>query len=187
MIPYTYEDLKHKSAEYIPSELVKQFGFENSLILSKQMLMNEKWDESLQAYAAKLLEEIRKSYPKEWNASWKYDAFLGYAYHILLKYDERYAAYKNALEKIQSPPPELLIAMARCCIAPGTPPLSDEEAISLSKQAIQNVPYVEGIELLIRLYKSAGNVKEQQHWVNVLEKMGKDVLHLPSLEQLVES
>lgn len=126
-------------------------------------------------------------YPKEWNANWKYDALLGYAYHIILKYDERYAAYKRAFDKIEPPPPELLVAMARCCIAPGKPPITEEEAISLVKQAIATAPYVEAVELLRGLYKSIGNIKEQRYWEKVLENIKEASPHLPPLDQISDA
>ena len=84
---------------------------------------------------------------------------LGYTYHILLKYDERYKAYKRAFDRASPPPPELLVAIARCCIAPGKPQITEEEAILLIKQAIKTTPYVEGIQLLISLYESMRNIK----------------------------
>lgn len=152
--------------------------------MARHMLINEEWDESLQAYAADLLEEIRKKYPEKWNANWKYDALLGYAYHIILKYDERYIAYKRAFDKVYPHPPQLLIAMAECCWAPGKPPITEDEAISLVKLAIKNTPYVEGIELLRGLYKSLGNIKEQMYWENILENIKENGPHLPPLDQI---
>lgn len=179
-----YTKLKQKSCSYNPSDLADRLGFDEALHLACDMLNNEEWDESLQEYATNFLEELRKKYPEEWNVNWKYDALLGYAYHIILKYDERYAAYKRALNKIQPPPPQLLVAVARCCIAPGKPPITEEEAIVLVKQAIETVPYIEAIELLRGLYKSTGNVKEQLYWEKVLENIRDSGIHLPSLCQI---
>lgn len=177
----TYTELKQKSENYAPLDLVSELGFEKTLNVARQMLTSEEWDESLQEYATKLLEEIRKKYPEKWNLNWKYDAFLGYAYDIVLKYDERYTSYKRALDKVHPPPPQLLVALAGCCWGPGKPPITEEEAISLVKQAIVSVNYVEAIELLRGLYKSIGNVKEQKHWDKVLENIKDRGTHLPSL------
>ncbi|NGX42072.1 MAG: hypothetical protein K940chlam7_00348 [Chlamydiae bacterium] len=182
-----YKSLKKKSEEYTPSELASLVGFDEGLRISRGMLNNDEWDETLQEYAANLLEELRKKYPIQWNSSWKFDAFLGYAYHIILKYDERYAAYKRAVEKITPPPPQLLIAMARCCWAPGVPPITEEEAISLVKQALSKTIYYEGASLLRGLYKATGNAKEQAHWEVVLKNMeGKEVC-LPSLDEVFDT
>lgn len=182
-----YLKLKHKSNSYSPSVLIDLIGFNEALVIACDMLNNEEWDESLQEYAINILEELRKKYPEVWDANWKYDALLGYAYHIILKYDERYTAYKRAFNKIHPPPPQLLVAMARCYFAPGKPPITEEEAISFVKQAIKTTPYVEGVELLRGLYKSIGNVKEQKHWETVLENIKDTGIHLPSLDQISET
>lgn len=180
----TYTKLKQKSYSYTPTNLVNTLEFDAALRLACDMLNDEEWDESLQEYATSLLEELRKKFPDKWNTTWKYDALLGYAYDIIFKYDERYAAYKRALTKIQPPPPQLLVALAGCCIAPGKPPVTEEEAISLVKQAIATVSYIEAVELLRGLYKSKGNIKEQYYWEKVLEDIHKNGVHLPPLNQI---
>ena len=177
-----YTQLKEKSNRN-PSVLLNTLGFDEALQMACTMLNNKEWDESLQEYATSLLEELRKKYPEKWNSSWRYDAFLGYAYHIILKYDERYSAYKRAFDKIHPAPPELLVAMARCCVAPGKPPLTEEEAILLVKEAVKTIPYIEAVELIKGLYKSTGNIKEQRYWENILENLYENGIHLPPLDQ----
>lgn len=179
-----YTRLKQKSNDFTPIQLANALGFDEALHMACNMLNNEKWDENLQEYATSLLEEIRTRHPKQWNSTWRHDALLGYAYHITLKYDERYIAYKRAFNNAHSPPPQLLVAMARCCIAPGKPPITEEEAISLIKQAIKTTPYIEGVELLRGLYKSLGNIKEQKYWENILENTKEHGIHLPGLDQI---
>jgi len=85
MNPLTYMELKQKSDNYAPLDLAIELGFEEALNLARHMLINEEWDESLQQYATNLLEEVKKKYPEKWNSNGKYDAFLGYAYDIVLK------------------------------------------------------------------------------------------------------
>lgn len=184
MTTYSFENLKRLSEECSPSEWATIVSFDEGLRISYAMLNNDEWDEALQTYATNLLEELRKKYPRQWNSSWKFDAFLGYAYHIILKYDERYLAYKRALKKITPAPPQLLIAMARCCFAPGTPPITEEEAITLVKQAVSKTIYYEGASLLRGLYKAMGNSKEEAHWEAVLKNMEGKEIHLPSLEDV---
>lgn len=179
-----YLELKEKSLKYSFSDLLEKFGFIETLNLARLMLINDKWDETLQEYATHLLEQIRKTYPIEWNSNWKYDALLGYAYDITFKYDERYIAYKRALSKVSPPPPQLQIALAGCCWAPGRPPITEEEAILLVKEAIAKIPYIEGVELLRGLYKSTGNINEQQFWDKYLEENEKTGSHLTSLDQI---
>lgn len=179
-----YEELKFLSKSANPKELIANLAFNEGVLLAKDLLNNDEWDDELQEYSANLLEEIRKKYPKEWSSNWKYDAFLGYVYHIILKYDERFLAYKRAFEKVSSPPPQLLIAMARCCRAPGIPPLTEEESIDLVKQALSEKNYYEGVSLLRGLYKSTGNKKEEEYWEQVLENINEDEYSLPSLDDL---
>ncbi|WP_428418496.1 hypothetical protein [Parachlamydia sp.] len=90
-------------------------------------------------------------------------------------------------KKVQIPPPQLLVVMARCCIAPGKPPITEKEAISLVKQAIAIVPYIEAVELLRGLYKSTGNVKEQLYWEKILENIKENGTHLPSASTFIRS
>lgn len=186
MKTYSYEELKKMKNGLKPFELLEVLKFDQSLALAVQMLSNEAWDEDLQEYAVALLEEIMKAYPEKWNVSWKFDALLGYAYHITLKYDERYEAYKRAMNKVHPPPPQLLIAMARCCFSPGKPHITEDEGILLVKQAIKDIPYVEGIELLKGLYKSLGNTKEQKYWENVLDSLGENGIHVPMFENILK-
>jgi hypothetical protein len=182
MKSFTYTELKMKSLSFAPLSLAKELGFEGTLSIARSMLFNEEWDESLQEYATNLLEWAREIYPEKWNPNWKYDAFLGHAYDITLKYDERYAAYKRAFDKVALKPPQLLIALAHCSSAPGPSLVTEEEAILLVKEAIKTTPYIEGIELLRGLYKSQGNIKEQMYWENILEKTKDHGPHLPSLD-----
>lgn len=179
-----YKDLKQKSISYTPTELVNRLSFGQAMQTACEMLRNEEWDEQLQIYAADILELLRQKYPEKWNSSWRFDAFLGYAYHILLKYDERYAAYKSAFDKVNPKPPQLLIAMARCYMTPGKPPITEQEAINLVKQAVKDFPCIEGFELLAGLYKSMGNIKEQEYWQNFLKKQKAGLSELPTLDQI---
>lgn len=163
---------------------MNEIGFDNALDLARQIFNNEKWDETLQEYALHLLETIRNIFPEKWNSNWKYDAFLGYAYDILLEYEKRYTAFKRAFDKVSPTPPQLLVAMAGCCWAPGAAPITEEKAIELVKQAIAKIQYVEAVELLKGLYKSIGNTTECQYWDKILESLKENGTHLSSLDQI---
>lgn len=182
----SYEELKSISENQAPPNIVDSLCFEKTFCLVHQMLNNKKWDESLHEYGALLLENLRRSYPKEWNSHWKYDAFLGYAYDIIFDCDERYAAYHRAFQKANPPPPELLVAIARCCWSPGKPPITEKESISLVKKSIENIYYIESVRLLRGLYKSSGNIREQLYWENILDQIEKNGTHLPSLDFMDE-
>ena len=178
----SYSQLKEYANSFEPSDLVNILEFDKSLEIALNMLNNEEWEDSLQKYGTAILEAMRNKNPEKWNSSWRYDALLGYAYDIILNYDERYIAYKRAFDKITPASPQLLIAIAGCCIAPGKPPISEEEAILLVNEAIQVTPYIEGIELLKGLYKSIGNTEKQKFWEDVLNKNIERDPHLPSLD-----
>jgi len=182
-----YLKLKRKSNENTPSSLIELLEFNEALLMVCDLLNNEEWNESLQEYAVNILEELRKKHPEQWDVNWKHDALLGYAYHITLNYEKRYAAYIRAFNKITPAPPQLLVAIARCCIAPGKPPITEEEAISLVQQAITPVNYVEAIELLRGLYKSTGNIKEEKYWEKILDSIKDTGPHLPPLYQIFDS
>jgi len=180
-----YEELKKISKLNTPEVLIETMNFDNGILLAREMLNNEEWDEDLQKYSAKILEGLRKKYPNEWNSTWKYDAFLGYVYDIILDYDERYKFYEKAIKKAPLPtPPQLLIALAGCCWAPGTPPITEEESIKLVKQALTEKNYFEGVSLLRGLYKSIGNKKEQDYWERILKNIDENEFHLPPLDDL---
>lgn len=166
---------------YSPIELAKSLSFKNGLRLAYQLLYNNTWEETLQEYAVKLLNEIRKNYPEDWNETWEYDALLGLAYYITRKYDERYEAYKRAFDKTNNPPPGLLIELARCCICPGTPPISYDEAIDLVKKAIKEAPYTDGIGLLSHIYSLKNDKINEKYWVKILENSNQK-FESPSIE-----
>lgn len=182
-----YNTLKQKSENYVPTELVDKLGFDGALRLAGEMLNNEQWDEELQNYAATLLEAIRSKYTSKWNSNWQYDALLGYAYDIVMNYDQKYLAFKRAFDKTDPPPPQLLVALASCCWAPGKLPLSEEEAVLLVQHAIKKIPYIEGVELLIGLNKSLGHTEEQKKWEKILSEIRNTGVHLPSLASILKS
>lgn len=180
----SYKELTQISETLTPSELVRIFDFDEVIDIVCDILNDGEWDEDLQLYGTRALRKLREEHSNKWNSNWKYDALLGYASNIILDYDERYLAFKRAFEKISPPPPQLLVAMARCCLAPGAPVITKEESIELIKQALKTTLYVEGVELLKGLYKSMGNTKEQKYWENILEEIRENGAHLPSLSKI---
>lgn len=176
--------LKHDMLEqlvhdYSPNEVAMTLTFKDSIRLSYRLLYNKIWNEELQEYSVNLLLVIRNLYSKEWNASWEYEAFLGMACNITLKYDERYEAYKKAFEKTNNPPPELLIEFARCCICPGSPPISYEYAINLVLRALEKGPFADGIGLLSHIYSLKNDSKQEKYWNELLQKSDKTYVSPP--------
>lgn len=165
-----------------PRNVAKELLFFKGIKLSHSLLYNEKWDENVQEFAIKLLEAIMTTHPKEWNSSWQYDAFLGLAYDITLKYDERYEAFKRALEKVSPPPPQLMIAMAGCCICPGLPPVSYEQAIKYLNLALKDYLYVDGVSLMRAIYSLKSDIKNENYWTQVFKKIEDHNIESPSLD-----
>lgn len=157
-------------ALYSPHEIATSLSFKDGLRIAYQLLYNDKWDENLQEWAIALLYKTREIYPKEWNESWEYDALLGLACDIIgYKHDERYEAYKRAFDKAENPPPALLIDFARCCVCPGPPPISYEQAIDLVMRALKEAPYTDGMSLLCNIYSLKGDKEKEAYWSKILD------------------
>ena len=171
---------------YTPRDLARTLSFKDALCAAYRMLCNEDWDENLQEYAINFLYEIRKVYSSEWNSSWQYDAFIGYACLIRYRHEERYMAYKRAFNKAEDPPPRLLIELARCSICPGSPPIPYNQAIDLVMRALQGGPYVDGIGLLCNLYFSKGDTQMEEHWSDVLKKSDHSFISPSITPQFIE-
>ena len=148
---------------------MQHMTFRGAVKLAYQLMFNENWDDNLHNYAARLLEFLRKNYSQDWNSSWQYDAFLGQAYDFTLLYDERYAAYKRAMGKAIQPPPALLIALIRCRHAPGIPPISMCEAMTLIKGALKEYCTAEAIAKSPSLFST--EEQEYEYWVDVFVSM----------------
>ena len=169
---------------YSSNDIVKILSFKESLILAYQLLYNDSWDEDLQEYAIKLLYEIRNNHSQDWDKSWEYDALIGLACDIRYKHEERYLAYKKAIEKCNDPPPRLLIEFARCCVCPGHPPITYDEAIELTMKALRDAQYSDGISLLCNLYSLKNDEINKEYWSKVLKNIndnGKKI-NSPSME-----
>ena len=182
----TYQELVKLYPSSKPLDLVKVLGFKKSLCVAYEMLNNEEWAWSVQEYATNMLKEIRRKFPRKWNSSWRYDGFLGYACYITFDYEERYAALKRAFDRANPKPPQLLVALAGCYWQPGKPPITEREAESLIKEAIQATPYIEGFERLRGLYKSIGKIEEQKRCERILEDIEKTGVRLPDLNTIPE-
>lgn len=166
---------------YSTKDIVKALSFKDCLRLAYFLMYNERWDSCLQEYAVLLLYEIQTFFQEEWNSSWEYDALLGLACYLVCKYDERYEAYNSAFKKTNKPPPSLLIELARCCICPGTPPISYDDAIALVKKAIEKTPYTDGIGLLSHIYALKDDKENEEYWTNILKKSKPEFIS-PSIE-----
>ena len=165
-----------------PEDIPQQFSFKDSLRIAYRLMYNDDWDHDLQDYAVELLCAIKEFHTAEWNNSWEYDALLGLACDVTgHKHDERFLAYKAAYDKAATPPPGLLISLARCVICPGDPPLSCDEAIALVLQAIQLIPYRDGVSFLSYLYSKKQDETQKEKYAAIAREQDP-VIDSPSIE-----
>ena len=71
------------------------------------------------------------------------------------------------MEATDSPPPRLLIEMARCCQKLGYPRLPTIEAIDFLKDAIKEYLYTDAVELLCSIYAFREEPEELRYWKDV--------------------
>lgn len=166
---------------YELSNIVDAFSFKESVIIASRILYNEECEEQLQNYAVALLYDIRKKHPSEWNSCWKLDVLLGMPCDIVMKYDERYLAYKSASNKILPVPPLLKVLLAECYFSPGIPPVSQKEAKEMLLEAVKIEKTVESISSLIWICERQKKSDEIKYWNKALEKVEKENLHIHSL------
>lgn len=168
---------------YSPEEIASALSFKDGLRVAYHLLYNKNWEEELQDFSINLLNKLRIRHSAEWNSSWKYDALIGQACDITNRHDERYLAYKRAFDHADSPPPRLLIELARCCVCPGTPPISYEQAKELVFDAIKETPYRDGVSLLCNIYSLQEDEANKEYWTQSLEKLkNADVENSPQIE-----
>ncbi len=172
---------------YPPKTLIRRLGFREALCAADALIRNDEQDSDLRHYAVEILELLRRTYPETWSSSWRYDAYLGYAHDLIPNYFSRYAAYIRALVKVSPRPPRLLIEIARCCNAPIDPPLTEVEATFLLKRTMQKELYVDGVVLLISLYKALGETMEEENWTRTLNENRDKMISLPPLSYLPET
>ena len=133
-----------------------------------------------------LIQSVKSSYRKEWEQDWRFEAYLGSAYDLLLgedsNFDKRYEAFKQAFEMSKSPPPELIIALATCYDAPGIPPISLDEAIDLAKKSIELEPYADAAGILCSAYFCKHMQRESNEWKKIRDELSEAGKNAPPLE-----
>lgn len=162
--------------QYTPKVLAESLPFKEGRALAYKMLFNEERDDSLRVYATELLQKIQQTHPIEWSLDWRNDVFLGDACYMTMKYDERYQAYKRAYEKANPPPPSLLILLAGCYLLP-KPPITLDEAESLTKKALEKEMSIEGVILLRGIYFEKKDQAKFEYWDKVSKEIEEKNIH----------
>lgn len=166
---------------YDVDTIANSFSYKEAIILACHMLYNKEWDQTIQNYATELLYDVRKKNSKIWEACWKLDVLLGLACDITGRYEERYAAYKNASEKTSPIPPSLMVLIARCYISPGIPPVSRKEAKKLLLKALALEKTIEGASLIKHICELDESWDEVEYWNKILNEVIEKDLHTENL------
>ncbi len=158
------KDWKSLALSYSVEQICSGVTFEEGVNIAYHMLYNDDWDEKLQQHAVKILEFLKEMHPKDWLQSWKNEAFLGIAYDVTLDYDKRYEALRNACALVDDAPPELLIKLSGCIVAPGELRISLEEAQSLLERSMEIAVYKDAIQLLSHIFWLRGDLAKSNYW-----------------------
>ena len=170
------------SKEYTPEFLAKSLNFIDAIFLSRKILEDEEWDDNLQTYAIELIKSIKNIYSKDWDKDWRHDAYLGYAYDLRgWDYEDKFNTYQRAANKSTIPDPEVMMRLAMIWSYPGIygSKINEEQAIDILENALNNVPYIEGVSCLIDLYEEVDDTEKKNYWEKILKKSKENNLHAP--------
>ncbi|ADI37478.1 putative uncharacterized protein [Waddlia chondrophila 2032/99] len=170
------EHLEEIVNHYSVEDLIKLLSFKKAMALSKLLLENENFDFDIQEYALNLIKKIRQVYPNKWDKDWKHEAYLGYAYGILgCDIEQEFDAYSIAAKKAVDPPLEISMHMALLWSYPGVYKLKmdEENAIKILENVASQIPYMEAVGGLIRLYEETKQVGKIAYWKEVLRESEK--------------
>lgn len=100
------------------------------------------------------------------------------AFDNTYRYDERYEAFKRACDKAQKVEgddhPGLLISLANCHKAPGSPRISEDDAIALVNRAMEKKIYLDGAWALSSLYHTKGDMANHKKWKDIALKLSEN-------------
>ncbi len=178
--------IERLASQFRPYELAKVLPFKDAMRLANKLLIHNHMNDPWRNYAIEFLYSIKMKFPEEWNSSWQNDAFLGNACSFACRFNEKYYAYKQAIDKTKSPPPELLVAYAGCNSSPGEPLVSEEEALQILIGIANEKPYKEVVRMIARGgYSDIKNSPEKlNYWENLYKKIeeSKNTETLPEMK-----
>lgn len=115
-------------SSYIPEEVCAMMTFKETMRLARSLYSFELSDEALN-FAAELMFACSKFFPKEWNADWKHDVYLGNLCSMIWRYEDMCRLFKRAYDRVENPPSSLLLLLAGTIFCP-----PDESSMSVSQE-----------------------------------------------------
>jgi hypothetical protein len=182
----TYEIISQKSwsaliSTYSVKDICSYVSFSEAMHLVKHLCYDDLQDDEKQQYALKLAFEIKNHFKKEWESDWKNEVFLGGLCEMVWLYDERYFCYKRAYDKLNDPPAELLFLLSDCDSAPGTPPITHQEADLYLKKSIEKKVTSESAFTMKNIYRLKEDKLQEEYWDRVYRKLENENVHFDQL------
>lgn len=168
-------------SEYSVKDVCSILNFSEAMHVVEHLFYDDIQDDENQQYALKLANEIKSHFKNDWERDWKNDVFLGRLYEMLWLYHERYLCYKSAYDKLEDPPSELLLLLANCNSAPGSPPITGEESESFLKKTLKNKITCEVALAMRSFYKLKKDRPQEMYWDQMFRKLEKENLHSDEL------
>lgn len=166
---------------YSVKEVCSLLTFSEAMHVVEHLFYDDIQDDDKQQYALKLAFEIKDHFKKEWESDWKNEVFLGGLCVMLWLYDERYFCYKRAYDKLDDPPAELLYLLSGCDGAPGTPPITHQEAELYLKKSMEKKLTAESAFKMKNIYRLKENKPLEEYWDQIYRKLESENVHFDQL------
>jgi tetratricopeptide (TPR) repeat protein len=157
-------------------DIVQHLSFKDCLRLAQKFLYEESpRNVEIAERGLELIRLTKETHFAEWRSSWRYEAFFAEAHELLWRYDEKFAAYKlaleMALEQTGKAPPGLLVRLASCAFGPPDPPASLDQALEWLRLAVKDHPYVDAVRLISAYYYRRRDKENEAHWERLLKRI----------------
>ncbi len=159
---------------YSPKSICCLLNFKEAMLLSERLFFKEKYNYIQEQFALNLALEIKNHFKVEWKNDWKNEVFLGAMYNILCLYDEKYVCYKKAYDQLEDPPATLLFFLSNCNDTPDIPPITDEEAESYLKRAVEKKITYEVALSMRTLCRKKGETIQAAYWDQLYHKLERE-------------
>lgn len=164
-------------ASYPVTRVCALLNFSEAMHLVEHLFFGDIQDDAKQQYAFILAGEIKRYFRKDWERDWKNDIFLARLCETLWLYEERYLIYKSVYDNLENPPSELLLLLANCNSAPGSPPVSNEEAESYLLKASKKEMTFEVALAMKTHHKLKHERSAAVYWDQISKKLEAENVH----------